>query len=91
MCENPDLTLSINWEKEMPGIKWEQEKLSLMTFTCGNLYAYNFNTPVEVAEFQRSHSHSGKCDNGSGWMYETRHVINGKFKRVLSANLSVVA
>lgn len=42
--------------------------------------AYNYNTPVDVAEFEREAKRIlAKVEHECGWMYETRHVdANGK-------------
>ncbi len=41
--------------------------------------SYNFNTPVEVAEFEREANRILKeVEKEYGWMYETQHSENGK-------------
>lgn len=41
--------------------------------------AYNYNTPVDVEEFEREAKRIlEEVEKECGWMYETRHVVNGK-------------
>ena len=41
--------------------------------------AYNYNTPVDVKEFEREAKRIlEEVEKECGWMYETRHVVNGK-------------
>lgn len=49
--------------------------------------AYNYNTPVDVAEFQREATRIlEECEKELGWMYETRHVIDGKLQTGIDGN-----
>lgn len=82
MCENPDPAFKYQLEKEMPGIKWGARKAILNDLSpAATFIAYNYNTPVDVAEFQREATRIlEECEKECGWMYETRHVINGKLQ-----------
>ena len=82
MCENPDPDFKYQLEKEMPGIKWGARKAILNDLSpAATFIAYNYNTPVDVAEFQREATRIlEECEKECGWMYETRHVINGKLQ-----------
>lgn len=46
---------------------------------AASFIAYNYNTPVDVAAFEREAERIlRQVEEECGWMYETRHVINGK-------------
>lgn len=54
MCENPDPEFKYQLEKEMPGIKWGARKAILNDLSpAATFIAYNYNTPVDVAEFEK--------------------------------------
>lgn len=49
--------------------------------------AYNYNTPVDVREFEKE----AKCilkevENECGWMYETQHSVNGNVQLDIKGN-----
>ena len=80
MCGNPDPTFKLQIEKEMPGIEWGARKAILSDLSpAATFIAYNYNTPVDVAEFQEEAKRIlAEVEKECGWMYETRHLINGK-------------
>jgi len=82
MCENPELEFKAKIEAEMPYVKWGARKAILNDLSpAATFIAYNYNTPVDVAEFQREATRIlEECEKECGWMYETRHVINGKLQ-----------
>jgi DNA modification methylase len=88
MCENPDPDFKYQLEKEMPGIKWGARKAILNDLSpAATFIAYNYNTPVDVAEFQREATRIlEECEKECGWMYETRHVIDGKLQTGIDGN-----
>lgn len=88
MCENPDPDFKYQLEKEMPGIKWGARKAILNDLSpAATFIAYNYNTPVDVAEFQREATRIlEECEKELGWMYETRHVIDGKLQTGIDGN-----
>jgi DNA modification methylase len=82
MCGNPDPEFKAKIEAEMPYVKWGARKAVLNDLSpAATFIAYNYNTPVDVAEFQREATRIlEECEKECGWMYETRHVIIGKLQ-----------
>jgi DNA modification methylase len=82
MCENPDPDFKYQLEKEMPGIKWGARKAILNDLSpAATFIAYNYNTPVDVAEFEKEARRIlAECEKECGWMYETRHTADGKLQ-----------
>ena len=82
MCGHPDPEFKAKIEAEMPYVKWGARKAVLNDLSpAATFIAYNYNTPVDVAEFQREATRIlEECEKECGWMYETRHVINGKLQ-----------
>lgn len=82
MCENPDPDFKYQLEKEMPGIKWGARKAILNDLSpVAAFIAYNYNTPVDVAEFEKEARRIlAECEKECGWMYETRHTADGKLQ-----------
>lgn len=80
MCANPDPEFKMKIETEMPGVEWGSRKAILNDLSpAATFIAYNYNMPVDVAEFQRNaESILAECEEEYGWMYETRHIIHGK-------------
>jgi len=89
MCGNPDNELKhrieIEW-REMFGKtpKWGPRKA-----ICGDLspiasfIAYNYNTPVDVDEFEKEANRILKeVEAECGWMYETRHPETGAVGKI---------
>jgi DNA modification methylase len=88
MCENPELEFKAKIEAEMPYVKWGARKAILNDLSPAAAFiAYNYNTPVDVAEFQREATRIlEECEKELGWMYETRHVIDGKLQTGIDGN-----
>lgn len=82
MCENPDPSFKYQLEKEMPGIKWGARKAILNDLSpAATFIAYNYNTPVDVAEFEKEAKRIlAECEKECGWMYETQHTVGGKLQ-----------
>lgn len=80
MCGNPDAEFKMKIESEMPGVEWGARKAILSDLSpAATFIAYNYNTPVDVAEFQREAERIlTECEKECGWMYETQHAIDGK-------------
>lgn len=79
-CENPDPEFRDKIDREMPGVKWGARKTILNDLSpAATFIAYNYNTPVEVSEFEREAKRIiAEVEAECGWMYETQHVIDGK-------------
>ena len=88
MCGNPDPEFKAKIEAEMPYVKWGARKAILNDLSpAATFIAYNYNTPVDVAEFQREATRIlEECEKELGWMYETRHVIDGKLQTGIDGN-----
>jgi DNA modification methylase len=88
MCGNPDPEFKAKIEAEMPYVKWGARKAILNDLSPAAAFiAYNYNTPVDVAEFQREATRIlEECEKELGWMYETRHVIDGKLQTGIDGN-----
>lgn len=80
MCENPDADFKAKIEQEMPYVKWGTRKAILSDLSpAATFIAYNYNTPVDAAEFQKEATRIlDECEQECSWMYETRHTVNGK-------------
>lgn len=80
MCGNPDPAFKIQIESEMPGLKWGPRKAILSDLSpAATFIAYNYNTPVDVAAFQKEAERIlSEVEKECGWMYETRHIVNGR-------------
>lgn len=78
MCGNPDADLEFKYkiEKEMPYVKWGARKAILNDLSpAATFIAYNYNTPVDVAEFEKEANRIlDECEKELGWMYETNHI-----------------
>jgi DNA modification methylase len=88
MCENPDPDFKAKIQAEMPYVEWGARKAVLNDLSpAATFIAYNYNTPVDVAEFQREATRIlEECEKELGWMYETRHVIDGKLQTGIDGN-----
>jgi DNA modification methylase len=88
MCGNPDPEFKAKIEAEMPYVKWGARKAILNDLSpAATFIAYNYNTPVDVEEFQREATRIlEECEKELGWMYETRHVIDGKLQTGIDGN-----
>jgi DNA modification methylase len=88
MCGNPDPEFKAKIEAEMPYVKWGARKAILNDLSpAATFIAYNYNTPVDVVEFQREATRIlEECEKELGWMYETRHVIDGKLQTGIDGN-----
>ena len=76
MCGNPDPEFKYRIETEMPGVKWGARKAILCDLSpAATFIAYNYNTPVDVEEFEREAQRIlEEVEAECGWMYETNHV-----------------
>ncbi|MDR0221046.1 MAG: site-specific DNA-methyltransferase [Lachnospiraceae bacterium] len=79
MCGNPDSVFKMQLESEMPDIKWGARKAILSDLSpAATFIAYNYNTPVDVAEFQQEAERIlAEGEKECGWMYETQHIVDG--------------
>jgi len=86
MCGNPDADKGFKFkiEKEMPGVKWGTRKAILNDLSpAATFIAYNYNTPVDVAEFEKEANRIlDECEKELGWMYETRHISKELFTQM---------
>jgi DNA modification methylase len=82
MCENPDPDFKAKIEAEMPYVKWGARKAILNDLSpAATFIAYNYNTPVDVAEFEKEAKRIlDECEKECGWMYETQHTVDGKLQ-----------
>lgn len=80
MCGAPDIEFKQKIEKEMPYVKWGARKAILCDLSpAATFIAYNYNTPVDVKEFEREAKRIlEEVEKECGWMYETQHVVDGK-------------
>ena len=80
MCANPDEAFRKGIETEMPEVKWGARKAILNDLSpAATFIAYNYNTPVDIEAFQEEAERIlRECEKEYGWMYETRHVLEGK-------------
>ena len=81
LCGNPDVTLRTKIESEFASQGLQKPKWGARKAICGDLspiasfIAYNYNTPVDVAEFEREAKRILKeVEDECGWMYETDHI-----------------
>lgn len=67
-------------EKKQPFSKIGARRAVLVDLSpAATFIAYNYNTPVDVAEFEKEAKRIlAEVEQECGWMYETRHVVNGK-------------
>lgn len=86
MCGNPETEFRMQIETEMTNVEWGARKAILNDLSpAATFIAYNYNTPVDILEFQREAEHIlAECENEFGWMYETQHVIGGKTQTTIS-------
>lgn len=86
MCGNPDSDFKHTIEREMPGVEWGARKAILSDLSpAATFIAYNYNTPVDVAEFQQEAERVlAEVEKEYGWMYETQHLIDGKPQTLLN-------
>lgn len=80
MCGAPDSEFKQKIDKEMPYVKWGARKAILCDLSpAATFIAYNYNTPVDVKEFEREAKRIlDEVEKECGWMYETQHVVDGK-------------
>jgi len=80
MCANPDPEFKMQIEREMPNANWGARKAILSDLSpAATFIAYNYNTSVDVAEFQQEAERIlAEVGQEYGWMYETRHLVDGK-------------
>ncbi|MDD4566097.1 MAG: DNA methyltransferase [Eubacteriales bacterium] len=85
MCGNPDPAFKLQIESEMPGVEWGTRKAILNDLSpAATFIAYNYNTSVDTAEFQREAKRIlAECEKECGWMYETQHTVNGKVQLLI--------
>lgn len=88
LCANPDPALKYTIEKErrdlgLPAPVWGPRRAVLGDLSpIASFIAYNYNTPVDVEEFEKEAQHIlDEVEAECGWMYETRHT-NGKMGRI---------
>jgi DNA modification methylase/predicted RNA-binding Zn-ribbon protein involved in translation (DUF1610 family) len=92
MCENPDRDFKIKLEeearKEGKTIEWGARKAVLCDLSpAATFIAYNYNTPVDVTEFEKEAKKILKeVEDECGWMYQTNHTIDGTFQLGIDGN-----
>ncbi len=86
MCGHPDTSTMYKIEKEFKDNGLEKPVWGTRRAICSDLspvasfIAYNYNTPVDVVEFEREATHIlAEVEKEFGWMYET-HDKYGKGK-----------
>ncbi|KAF5085480.1 DNA methylase [anaerobic digester metagenome] len=79
MCGCPDPEFKDKIEHEMPGVEWGARRAILCDLSpAATFIAYNYNNPVDPDEFEREAKRIlEEVEAECGWMYETRHVIDG--------------
>ena len=67
-------------ERKQPFSKLGARKAVLVDLSpAATFIAYNYNSPVDVEEFEREAKRIlDEVEKECGWMYETRHLVNGK-------------
>lgn len=92
MCGNREAVESLGYKVDKEGNIYNEkgEKFSklgvrytILNDLCpsATFIAYNYNTPVDVKEFEREAKKIlEEVEKECGWMYETRHVIDGKLQ-----------
>lgn len=80
MCGNPDPEFKFKIDSEMSGIEWGERKAILSDLSpAATFIAYNYNTPVDITRFKEEAERIlDEVEKECGWMYETRHLVNGK-------------
>lgn len=80
LCGSPDPEFKLRVEQEMPGVIWGVRRAVLGDLSpAATFIAYNYNNPVDVKEFeQEAQRILAEVEHELGWMYETRHVMDGK-------------
>ena len=75
-------------EKGRPFSKLGARKAILIDLSpAATFIAYNYNTPVDVRAFEREARRIlDEVERECGWMYETRHVVDGKVQRDAKGN-----
>lgn len=88
MCGNPDPAFKLQIESEVPGVNWGARKAILSDLSpAATFIAYNYNTPVDVVVFQKEAERIlAEVEKEYGWMYETRHVVNGHIQTRIEGN-----
>ena len=83
LCDSPDPELRLQVEQEMPGVKWGARRAVLGDLSpAATFIAYNYNNPVDIGEFeQKARRILAEVEAELGWMYETRHVVDGKVQK----------
>ena len=80
MCGFPDAAFRARLESDMPGVAWGVRKAILSDLSPAAAFiAHNYNTPVDVAAFWREANRIlDQLEEEYGWMYETRHAMDGE-------------
>ena len=73
-------------DKGQPLSKLGARKAVLVDLSpAATFIAYNYNTPVDVAAFEREAKRVlAEVEEECGWMYQTQHVINGRVQKDLN-------
>ncbi len=85
MCGCPDPAFKAQIEQEME-VEWGARKAVLNDLSpAATFIAYNYNMPVDVAKFEKEATRIlAEVEKECGWMYETRHLINGYTEKTIS-------
>lgn len=83
LCGSPDPELKLQVEQEIPGVKWGARRAVLGDLSpAATFIAYNYNNPVDIGEFEQDAQRIlAEVEAELGWMYETRHVVDGKVQK----------
>lgn len=75
-------------EKGRPFSKLGARKAILVDLSpAATFIAYNYNTPVDVRAFEREARRIlDEVEKECGWMYQTRHVVDGKVQKDAKGN-----
>ncbi len=81
LCDNPGTDLKMKIETEYNEMGLAKPVWGARKAICGDLspiasfIAYNYNTPVDVDEFEREARHIlEEVEEECGWLYETNHI-----------------
>ena len=87
LCGNPDRTLKINIEKEMPYIQWGPRGAILNELSpAATFISYNLTNSVNIEEFlNEANKLINKIQKKYEWFYHTEHSIN-KIRDIIKLN-----
>jgi len=88
MCGCPEVGFKYQLEQEMPGITWGTRRTILNDLSpAATFIAYNYNSPIDRVDFKvAAEKILAECEAELGWMYQTRHIQQGKPKLDMQGN-----